>query len=112
MTYTRTAGLLKQKSTVIFIHFAFFFNRKGQSSMPMHQGLKICCFSCVIQPIEIVYKSGNNWPTFTTFDSFIAKYVSYENQWAFFDHSDILRLHKPVSDWLETLPHRISGLNM
>ena len=23
-----------------------------------------------------------------------------------------LRLHKPVSDWLETLPHRISGLNM
>ena len=22
------------------------------------------------------------------------------------------RLHKPVSDWLETLPHRISGLNM
>ena len=23
-----------------------------------------------------------------------------------------LRLHKPVSDWLETLHHRISGLNM
>ena len=22
------------------------------------------------------------------------------------------RLHKPVSDWLKTLPHRISGLNM
>ena len=22
------------------------------------------------------------------------------------------RLHQPVSDWLETLPHRISGLNM
>ena len=34
------------------------------------------------------------------------------NSWAFFEHSDILRLHKPVSDWLETLPHRISGLNM
>ena len=29
-----------------------------------------------------------------------------------FEHSDILRLHKPVSDWLETLLHRISGLNM
>ena len=25
--------------------------------------------------------------------------------WAFFEHSDILRLHKPVTDWLETLPH-------
>ena len=24
----------------------------------------------------------------------------------------ILGLHKPVSDWLETLPHRISELNM
>ena len=23
-----------------------------------------------------------------------------------------LTLHKPVSDWLETLPHRISGLNI
>ena len=27
--------------------------------------------------------------------------------WAFFEHSDILRLHKPVTDRLETLPHSI-----
>ena len=32
--------------------------------------------------------------------------------WAFFEHSDILRLHKPVTDWLETLPHSSDGLNM
>ena len=56
--------------------------------------------------MEIVYKSVNNGPTFTKFDSLVAKYVCSENQWAFFEHSDILRLHKPVTDWLETLPHR------
>ena len=43
-------------------------------------GWKISCFSCVILPIEIVYKSVNNGPTFTKLDSFVAKYVCYENQ--------------------------------
>ena len=32
--------------------------------------------------------------------------------WAFFEHSDILWLYKPVSDWVETLHDRISGLNL
>ena len=79
MIYTRTTGLLKQKSTVIFIHFAFS-NRKWQFPDQGHQGLKISCFSCVIQPIETVYKSVNNGPTFTKLDSFVVKYVCYENQ--------------------------------
>ena len=32
--------------------------------------------------------------------------------WAFFEHSDILWLHKPVTDWLKTLPHSVYGLNI
>ena len=32
------------------------------------------------------------------------------SRWSYESH--MFRLHKPVSDWLETLPHRISGLNM
>ena len=86
-----------------------------QFSRPRASGPKISCVSCVIQPIEIVYKSVNNGPTLTKVDSFVAKYVCYENQlWygPFLEHSDILRLHKPVSDWLETFPHSIYGLNM
>ena len=79
MIYRRTTGLLKQKSTVIFIHFAFL-NRKGPFSRPRASGPEISSFSCVIQPIEIVYKSVNNGPTFTKLDSFVAKYVCYENQ--------------------------------
>ena len=79
MIYTRTTGLLKETSTVIFIHFAFK-RENGKFLDQGHQGLKISCFSCVIQPIEIVYKSVNNGPTFTKLDSFVAKYVCYENQ--------------------------------
>ena len=78
MIYTRTTGLLKQSSTAIFIHFAFL-NRKWQFSRPKASGLEISCFSCVMQ-IEIVYKSVNNGRTFTKLDSFVAKYVCYENQ--------------------------------
>ena len=79
MIYTRTSGLLKQKSTVVLIHFAFL-TEKGNFLDQGHQGLKISCFSCVIQPIEIIYKSVNNGPTFTKLGSFVAKYVCYENQ--------------------------------
>ena len=79
MIYTRTTGMLKQKSTVIFIHFAFL-TENGNFLDQGHQGLKISCFSCVILPIEIVYKSVNNGPTFTKLDSFVAKYVRYDNQ--------------------------------
>ena len=58
----------------------------------MASGPEINCFSYVIQPKEIVCKSVNNGPTFTKFHSCVAKYVCYE--------------------WVEMLPHRISGLNM
>ena len=60
-------SLFKQKMAIFYID-------QG------HQGLKISCFSCVILPIDIVYKSMNNGPTFTKLDSFVAKYVCYENQ--------------------------------
>ena len=69
MIYTRTTGLLMQRSIVIFIHFDFY----EQFSIARASGPENQLFSCVIQTIEIVYKSVNNGPTFTKFDSFVAK---------------------------------------
>ena len=63
-----------------FHSFCIFKRENGKFLDQGHQGLKISCFSCVIQPIEIVYKSLNNGPTFTKLDSFVAKYFCYENQ--------------------------------